>query len=141
MARQVQVAVDCVAPGRLARFWASALGYQLEPPPQGYASWLDFSRAVGVGEEEWNAVFDPDGVGPRVLFHRVPESKAGKNRVHLDVRVAGPRGTPKELRRALVDAEAVRLIEGGAKHVRTVEDEMDYFAVMQDPEGNEFCIC
>ena len=87
---------------------------------------------------------------PKTLRYRVlhtaarlvrPESKAGKNRVHLDVRAAGPRGTPKELRCALVDAEAIRLTEGGAKHVRTVEDEMDYFAVMQDPEGNEFCIC
>ncbi|RKT54100.1 VOC family protein [Saccharothrix australiensis] len=141
MAKQVQVVVDCVDPGRLARFWASALDYRLEPPPQGYASWSDFSRAAGVGEEAWNAVFDPDGVGPRVLFQRVPERKVGKNRVHLDVRVAGPRGTPKESRRALVDAEAARLVEGGAKHVRTVEDEMDCFAVMQDPEGNEFCIC
>jgi hypothetical protein len=45
------------------------------------------------------------------------------------------------LRRALVDAEAMRLLDTGATHVRTVEDEMDYFAVMQDPEGNEFCIC
>jgi hypothetical protein len=76
-----------------------------------------------------------------VLFHRVRERKLTKNRVHLDVKVAHGRGTPRELRRRLVDAESGRLVDAGATHVHTVEDETDYFAVMQDPEGNEFCIC
>jgi Glyoxalase-like domain len=85
-------------------------------------------------------VVDPDGVGPRILFHQVPEATS-KNRLHLDVRVSGPRGTSAEVRRPLVDAEVQRLIRKGATHLRTVEDEMDYFAVMQDPGGNEFCVC
>lgn len=84
---------------------------------------------------------DPDGAGPRLVFHTVPEGKAGKNRVHLDVRAGGPRGTPKERRRRLVGAEAEALREAGATHLRTAEDEAGYFAVMRDPEGNEFCVC
>jgi catechol 2,3-dioxygenase-like lactoylglutathione lyase family enzyme len=141
MRREVQVAVDCADPGLLARFWADVLGYRVEDPPPGYPSWSDFSRAVGGAGEEWSAVVDPDGVGPRLLFHRVPEEKTVKNRLHLDVRVGGARGRPKQARRPLVDAEVGRLVSGGATHVRTVEDQTDYFAVMRDPEGNEFCIC
>ena len=141
MATQVQISVDCANPERLARFWADVLGYQLEEPPSGYDSWSDYSRAVAGPGQEWHAVVDPDGVGPRVLFHRVPEAKVVKNRLHLDVRAAGPRGTPKEQRRPLVDAEANRLLSVGATLVRTEDDDDDYFAVMQDPEGNEFCVC
>jgi len=140
MVRQVQVAIDCADPGLLARFWADLLGYQLEEPPPGYRSWAEFSRTVGAAGEEWHAVVDPDDVGPRLLFHRVPEGKVAKNRLHLDVRVGGVRGTPKHVRRPIVDAEVNRLLSRGARHVRTEDDETDYFAVMQDPEGNEFCV-
>jgi hypothetical protein len=141
MAREVQVSIDCADPEGLARFWADALGYRDEDPPAGHRSWAAFSEAAGEPGQAWHAVVDPDGVGPRVLFHRVPEGKVVKNRLHLDVRTAGPRGTPKEQRRPLVDAEAARLAGTGAIHVRTEEDADDYFAVMLDPEGNEFCIC
>jgi hypothetical protein len=139
VSRHLQVAIDCADPGALARFWASALGYEVDEPPSGYADWASFSRAVGDPDEAWSAVVDPGGIGPRVLFHRVPERKSGKNRVHLDVRAGGIRGTPKS--RDLVDAEVLRLLGEGATHLRTVEDEHDYFAVMTDPEGNEFCLC
>jgi len=141
MATQVQISVDCADPERLARFWADVLGYQLEDPPSGHDSWSDYSRAVAGAGQEWHAVVDPDGVGPRVLFHRVPEAKVVKNRLHLDVRAGGARGTPKEQRRPLVDAEANRLRSVGATLVRTEDEDDDYFAVMQDPEGNEFCVC
>ncbi|MBB5960679.1 catechol 2,3-dioxygenase-like lactoylglutathione lyase family enzyme [Saccharothrix tamanrassetensis] len=141
MATQVQIAVDCDDPARLADFWAAVLGYELEEPPGGFASWPEASRALGGADEQWNAVVDADGVGPRVLFHRVPEPKVAKNRIHLDVRAGGPRGTPKPTRRPLVDAEVGRLVGLGATHVRTVEEADDYFAVMLDPEGNEFCVC
>jgi Glyoxalase-like domain len=141
MAVQVQISIDCADPEGLARFWADVLGYQLEEPPSGYDSWSDFSRAVAEPGQEWHAVVDSDGVGPRVLFHRVPEAKVVKNRLHLDVRAAGARGTPKEQRRPLVDAEANRLLSVGATLVRTADEDDDYFAVMQDPEGNEFCVC
>jgi hypothetical protein len=125
MAREVQVAVDCADPARLAAFWADALDYQREQLPG----------------DELAAVVDPNGSGPRVLFHRVPEGKVVKNRLHLDVRAGGPRGTQKDTRRALVDAEAARLAATGATHVETIEEGSDYFALMRDPEGNEFCVC
>jgi hypothetical protein len=73
-----------------------------------------------------------------VLFHRVPEAKVTKNRVHLDIRVAP--GADKATARPFVDAEVRRLVALGATHTRTDDDESDYYAVMQDPEGNEFCI-
>jgi hypothetical protein len=141
MSREIQVTVDCADAGLLARFWADVLGYRVEHPPPGHQSWAEYSRAVGAPGEEWSAVVDPDGVGPRLLFQRVPEGKVAKNRLHLDVRAGGPRGTSREVRRPLVDAEVTRLVGVGATHLRTVEDDVDYFAVMQDPEGNEFCIC
>jgi hypothetical protein len=141
MGGQMQVAIDCADPTRLAQFWAQVLAYELENPPSGHSSWDDFSQEVGEPGERWSALVDPDGLDPRVLFHRVPEGKVVKNRLHLDVWVGGVRGTPKELRRPLVDAEVGRLLRVGATHVRTDDDETDYFAVMRDPERNEFCIC
>ena len=83
-------------------------------------------------------VVDPEEGGPSVLFHRVPEPKVVKNRVHLDIRMAP--GATKETTRLLVDVEARRLVNLGATHIRTDDDETDYYAVMQDPEGNEFCV-
>ncbi len=74
------------------------------------------------------------------MFHRVPEGKVAKNRVHLDGRVVDTEVMPKEMRKPLVDAEVGRLVGAGAAHLRTEDDEIDYFTVMQDPEGNEFCI-
>jgi hypothetical protein len=72
----------------------------------------------------------------------VPEAKVVKNRVHLDLAVSGGRGTPREERRRLVDAEADRLVAAGASFFRVLTgDGADYYAVvMQDPEGNEFCL-
>jgi hypothetical protein len=139
MARRLQVAIDCEDPDRLAIFWAEVLGYQVRKPPEGHDSWGDYSKSVAVEPgEAWSMVVDPDGAGPSLLFHRVPETKMVKNRVHLDV-VLAP-GEDKETSRPLVDAEARRLVSLGATHVRTDDDEHDYYAVMQDPEGNEFCV-
>jgi len=143
MATRVQVVIDCADPDRLATFWASALGYKLQDPPEGFASWEEFLTKIGVPEDDWNkasAVVDPDGVGPRLYFQRVPEEKAGKNRLHLDVNVGGERGTPIEERRKRVDAELERLKAEGARVLRPVEEHDEYWVVMQDPEGNEFCL-
>ena len=88
----IQVVFDSADPGRLAQFWAAALHYVVQPPPPGYASWEDLLREMGVPEEQWtsrSAVVDPEGSGPRIFFQRVPEPKAAKNRVHLDVRAGG----------------------------------------------------
>jgi hypothetical protein len=131
----------------LARFWATALGYRLEEPPGGFASWRDYYVSRGFPPEEfeddsYDSIVDPDGAGPRMWFQPVPEPKVVKNRVHLDLDVGGGRGTPLEERRRRVDAETDRLVAAGATVFRVLsEDGVDHYAVvMQDPEGNEFCL-
>ena len=127
MKRVWQVAVDCEDPERLAAVWAEVLGYEPRQP---------LIEDGGV----WVLLVDPDGVGPTVLFHRVPEPKVVKNRVHLDVWVGERGGTPDE-RRPAVDAEVERLVALGATRSHAVDhDGTDYFVVMLDPEGNELCV-
>jgi Glyoxalase-like domain len=141
MAVSVQVAIDCVDPAALSRFWAEALGYVLQPPPPGFDSWEDFLVANNVPESEWNsisAVIDPAGAGPRLFFQRVPEPKVGKTRVHLDLNVGGGPGTPIEERKTRVDAEAERLVGLGAERVQSYEQMGEYWVAMRDPEGTEF---
>jgi hypothetical protein len=143
MAIPVQVTFDCHDPDRLARFWAELLGYEMEPPPPGFDSWQAWLTDHGIPESEWNsasAIVDPDRAGPRLFFQRVPEDKVVKNRVHLDVNAGGPRGTPEEEREANVEAAVAKSIAAGATEVRFVEERGERFHVMQDPEGNEFCL-
>lgn len=143
--RQVQVTFDCADPGALAAFWREVLGYVEEPPPEGHATWEEALEAFGVPRELWNsrsACRDPQGVGPRLFFQRVPEGKTTKNRVHLDVRTASDlRG---DERMAALEAEAERLVALGATRVQRFDPESSPgeigFIVMQDPEGNEFCL-
>jgi Glyoxalase-like domain len=142
MGRTVQVAIDCADPAVLSRFWAGALGYVLQPPPEGHDSWESWLAAMGVPESEWNsasAVIDPDGAGPRVYFQRVPEAKAGKNRLHLDLRASDVQ-RPAEERRRAIEPEVDRLVALGASVVGPVEERGEWWVVMQDPEGNEFCV-
>ena len=106
--------VDAADPGRLATFWQEALGWRrthegedeivLEPPP---------------GSPE-------DGVSPDLLFLRVPEEKAGKNRLHLDLR-------PDDQA-----AEVARLEDLGARRVDVGQGRGVSWVVLADPEGNEF---
>ena len=143
MATAVQVVIDCADPARVASFWATALHYKEQDPPEGFATWEEFLTAQGVPEEQWNsasAVVDPDGTGPRIYFQRVPEPKIVKNRVHMDLNVGGGPSTPLDERRKRVDAEVERLMEVGATKLRPVEERGEYWVVMQDPEGNEFCV-
>jgi hypothetical protein len=129
----VQVVFDCADPARLGEFWASALGYVVQPPPSGFASWPDFLRAQNIPESDWNrfnALVDPDGRGPRLFFQQVPESKTTKNRVHLDVNAG----------HANVDSTVERLVAAGATKVHVKEERGERWVVMQDPEGNEFCV-
>ena len=143
MAHGLQVTFDCADPDRLARFWAEVLGYKVQDPPSGFASWPAFLTAIGVPESEWDsasAVVDPEGKGARIFFQRVPEAKAAKNRVHLDVSVGGGHQTPLDERRTRVDAEAERLVRLGATIVGGVEKYGEYWVVLHDPEGNELCL-
>ena len=143
MATPIQVTFDCADPDRLATFWATALDYKKQDPPAGYATWPEFLAAQGVPEDRWNAasaIVDPEGSGPRIYFQQVPEPKTVKNRVHLDVNVGGGRDTPDDERRGRVNAAVERLLGAGATRLRACAEHGEYWVVMQDPEGNEFCL-
>jgi catechol 2,3-dioxygenase-like lactoylglutathione lyase family enzyme len=139
--RQIQVTFDCADPERVARFWCDVLGYVVPPPPPGFADWTEFDQALP--PEHQGSAFacvDPTGAGPRLFFQRVPEGKVVKNRVHLDVRVGT--GLVGEERLAALEAESERLVARGAVQVRVMRaDGMNESCiVMQDIEGNEFCL-
>ena len=139
--KQVQVTFDCAEPERVARFWCEVLGYVVPPPPEGFGSWEEFNRALPPERQDSAfACVDPTGAGPRLFFQRVPEGKVVKNRVHLDVRVAP--GLVGEERLAALEAECARLEPLGATRVRLLAaDGYDESClVMQDVEGNEFCL-
>jgi hypothetical protein len=143
MTHGFQITFDARDPAALADFWASALGYVIQQPPQGFGSWDDWAKAMEIPEENWNdarALVDPDGSAPRLFFQRVPEGKTAKNRVHLDVNVGGGHAVPTEERRNRVDTASERLVAAGATVVGPVEQRDEYWIVMRDPEGNEFCL-
>ncbi|TDV44815.1 VOC family protein [Actinophytocola oryzae] len=144
MTRAVQITFDCADPAGLAPFWAEALGYRVQDPPAGFPSWEAALEAMNVPPEHRNdasAVVDPDGVGPRLFFQKVPEGKQVKNRVHLDVRAAP--GLDGDARMKALEEEADRLVALGAARVQRHEPAPPLAAghiVMTDPEGNEFCL-
>ncbi|MDX3235956.1 VOC family protein [Streptomyces sp. ME03-5709C] len=139
--KKFQVTFDCAEPERLARFWCEVLGYVMQPPPEGFATWDDVNRTLPPEEQgSWFACSDPSGVGPRLFFQRVPEGKVVKNRVHLDVRVGT--GLVGDERLTVLEAECARLVALGATHVQTLyaDEENESCIPMLDIEGNEFCI-
>ena len=138
MAFRIDLTLDCANPTRLAAFYKLALGYEDEPPPPPFAT-----------REEWAAQFDdpaddaddgawlhdPSGAGPRMCLQQVREPKVAKNRLHLDIRVAG-QGTPDE-RWARITAAAEKLAAAGATRLGEFTG---HHIVMADPEGHEFCL-
>ena len=139
MATTVQVTVDCADPHRVARFWAEALGYVKESHVDVVRGLLDAGLLGaddtvevdgGVQFAEVSACRDPDGVGPRLFFQRVPEGRSAKNRVHLDLHVGPDRA----------EAEAARLVALGATHLWRSDDRGATCWTMADVEGNEFCV-
>lgn len=105
---------DCRNPGALAEFWAAATGYRKESSPV---------------PGEYAVISDLSGQGPVFWFNKVPEERAGKNRVHVDLNV-----------RALED-EVERLVGlGGVKAQEHVSASGKAWVVMGDPGGNEFCL-
>ena len=149
MTTTLQITVDCTSSSRMTRFWAAALRYQIEPPPEGFPTWNAYYRSIGVAEDELDAdgdgsdsLIDPTGRGPRIWFQVVPEPRTVKNRLHFDLGVSGGRTVPLETRKRRVDAEVDRLVEAGATRVGRVHAEgVDHYGVvMRDPEGNEFCV-
>ena len=110
-----QLTIDANDPAALARFWAQALGYQPVPPTEPATTWHALYHArLGEDAAYDDRLFDPDGLRPPIWFQQVPEAKA---------------------------AELTGL--GASVHHRTRHDDPNdptYFAVMHDPEGNEFCV-
>ena len=144
MSMSIQLVFDTAEPAHLARFWAEALGYRLQPPPDGFDTWESFLREQGVPEERWadaSAIVDREGKGPRIYFQRVPEGKTAKNRMHMDLNVSGGDGLPIDEQKRRVDAEVARLKALGATDERgAMERDGEYWVRMNDPEGNEFCV-
>src|SRR5258707_6403461 len=125
MAVSFQLVIDCADPEPLARFWAAALGYVLESPPDGFTSWDAYWRVVGVPEDELGAgadcIVDPGGRGPRIWFQVVPERKAAKNRLHLDIGVSGRSAVSIPTRRQRRRAEAGPLARPRGEADRALE--------------------
>jgi predicted enzyme related to lactoylglutathione lyase len=109
------VAIDCADPLALARFWAAVLGTGIESPIGDGTHYVDLVPAPGISI---------------LRFQRVPEPKLTKNRLHLDLSV-------RNLDEACARVEAL----GGRRVSRQAVTENGYiWTVMQDPEGNEFCV-
>jgi len=106
-----EIVIDCSNPEALARFWQALIGGEVE-----------------VESADW-VVLDGDDDGFYIGFQRVPESKSGKNRIHLDVEV-------DDLATAIDEAEQLGARTLGA----VVEEEDGSFQIMADPGGNEFCL-
>jgi predicted enzyme related to lactoylglutathione lyase len=102
--------VDAGDPARLARWWAAALGYVV----------------VAEAPDEVEIRRSPDRV-PGLVFVPVPDEKAGKNRLHIDLR-------PDDQ-----EAEVERLVDMGARYVDVGQQDVPW-VVLADPEGNEFCV-
>jgi predicted enzyme related to lactoylglutathione lyase len=114
VAATIGLVLDCAEPDRLAEFWSAALGY------------------VTLGEAgSYVLLVDETGVKPKLLLQRVPEAKAGKNRMHLDIET---RAVDEEVHR--LEALGARRVEVGARFEHGTR-----WVVMADPEGNEFCVC
>ncbi|MGP3937022.1 VOC family protein [Nonomuraea sp. KM88] len=108
------VVLDCADLDRPAAFWCGVLGYTAE--------------ASSVGH--YRRLLPPEGNGVELLLQQVPEPKAAKNRVHLDLRVPD------------LEAEAARVVALGGRRVTgdlVVEGGLAWH-VFTDPDGNEFCV-
>lgn len=125
MATHWTLGCDAADPHRLAAFWGFALGYVPEP---------DYDDVDGA------SIVDPDGKGPAIGFLRVPEGKSAKNRVHIDIRVAGEPPWDLVEREGLIRTKVADLTGAGATLVREEGNPVLDHVVMLDPEGNEFCV-
>jgi predicted enzyme related to lactoylglutathione lyase len=108
--RWYSVEVDSADIKRVSQFWTKALDYKVMFE-------ADDEIAIAKDENSW----------PRLVFGPVPEEKAGKNRLHIDL-------NPDDQA-----AEVERLIGLGAKRVDIGQGDVRW-VVMADPEGNEFCV-
>ena len=116
-----QVVFDCARAPALARFWASALdGYRVREYDD-----AEIERLAKLGfTPETDPTVLVDGPGPSLCFQQVETTGAERGRIHLDL------ATSDRAR------EVARLQALGARVVREASD----YTVMQDPEGNRFCV-
>ncbi|MFC4128019.1 VOC family protein [Nocardia rhizosphaerae] len=117
-----EIAIDCADPPALARFWCAVLGYEVQDA-EGEDYVAIGSPLVPEGKSR------PGPVPPTLGFLRVPEGKAVKNRLHIDV-------NPTDVDQA---TEVRRLLDLGARHADVGQGEQTW-VVLADPEGNEFCV-
>lgn len=129
MASIGNITFACEDPERMASFWATAIGYEVEPAPP------DLIEALEAEETDMNlaaAAVDPSGEGPRLFFTKRPCSSPYDLPIHLDITVEDREGAVE------------RLSSTGAEYVdSTTELTGPYSAtwsVMRDPEGNGFCV-
>jgi hypothetical protein len=141
-----QLTIDCREPERLAAFWAEALGWSGVPPAGPETWWALYRYRLGDEDAYDDRLFDPAGLRPPLWFQQVPEEKVGKNRLHLDLYVTGRDASlPYAERMALVEQKVTDLVALGARvlmpaHGEDLPGDPTYFVVLQDPEGNEFCV-
>ncbi|CEA09037.1 Glyoxalase-like domain protein [Arthrobacter saudimassiliensis] len=141
MSYDIQICIDCTDPLAQADWWAETLGWEVEPTDQQFLDGL-LARGLITADDlvEHNgvrvfrqgaALHRPNGDGhPRILFQAVPEPKTVKDRIHLDIRLAGG---DKDAVRAALEAR-------GATYLWTGSEGPHEWYTMADPEGNEFCI-
>lgn len=139
MAPRIQITFDAADPHTLSEWWAGLLGYQIERDGDFVASLLEQGVVTDDDVVDRDGVLhfataasmvDPDGEGPRFFFQKVPEPKAGKNRVHLDLTVS----------QEDLENRVEEVVASGATFVEFGSHPGHRWAVMQDPEGNEFCL-
>jgi len=117
-----EVVIDCADPPTLAKWWSDFTGY-----------------APRTTRDDWSTIESPDKA-MIIGFQKVPEGKVVKNRVHLDVRVGT--GLVGQERLAALEAECARLLALGASRgeLLLADGVNESCQVMQDVEGNEFCL-
>jgi predicted enzyme related to lactoylglutathione lyase len=117
------ITVDCRDAEVVAEFWSAALGRPVDPGAS-----AAFASIGMPGHRDTTGWVVTAADGPTWLFAQVPEPKPGKNRVHLDLAARDPA------------AEVSRLVARGATRIAEVEEWGYRWTVLQDPEGNEFCV-
>ncbi|HEV3505893.1 MAG TPA: VOC family protein [Actinomycetes bacterium] len=123
--RLTEIVIDCHDAAAQAEFWAAALGNHVVRSEDGQVEIAPWAREPADLAER---VRRAPGV-PTLVFVTVPEGKTVKNRLHLDLRPVG----------ASHAEEVERLIGLGARRADIGQGEVPW-AVLADPEGNEFCV-
>jgi catechol 2,3-dioxygenase-like lactoylglutathione lyase family enzyme len=106
------IVIDCSEFDKMLAFWQEALHYVPREP----------------AKDGWVVLRDPEGRNPNVSLNQVPEKRSGRNRLHLDLYTDNREGEVKRLLRL-----------GATRHPQTYEPDDD-FVVLEDPDGNLFCV-